>query len=226
MKNIGICITIIIIQTFQTIHAKLPEKKEHNFLIMGVPQYIIANGLRIDLDIHQKESPNWLILSPYYYFDHYSVDLMNIGGSEDYYDPYTYDKMTGVGMGISRKTFLSKESVSNGFYLLYGADYKYFDINGNNFTWVEYIGTDGFPYQEMKDIKYDMYIHSIGGCTSIGYQAQIISSLYFDFYLGFGVKYAFYKSPQHVTVKYNRGINDLGYTGTHMVGGIRIGIGL
>ena len=112
--------------------------------------------------------------------------------------------MRGVGMGIAQKIFLSKEPVSEGFYLIYGATYKYFDIDGNNFIWVEYTGGDGLDYQHM----------------------QVIPSLYMDFFVGFGVKYAFHQSPEHVTVKYNRGINDFGYIGTLMVGGIRIGIGL
>ncbi len=203
-----------------------PEKKEYHFLLFGVPQYIITNGLRIDVDIQEKESHNWLIISPYYYFDRSSVDLLNLSGTDDYYDPYSYDQMLGVGIGIGRKTFLSKKPVSEGFYLYYGATYKYFDIDGNNFTWIEYTGSDGLPYQQMADIEYTMKINSIAACAAVGYQFQVVSSLYIDAYLGFGIKYAFHYSPEHVTIKYNRGENDYGYTGTLLVGGIRIGIGL
>jgi hypothetical protein len=219
-------IFLLLLVSIQLIHAEAPEKKEHNYIVFGVPQYIISNGLRVDLDLHHKESPNWLILSPYYYFDHQSVDLMNLGGSQNYYDSYTYDKMVGAGLGISRRTFLTKESVSRGFYLQYGATYKYFDINGNNYTWVEITGTDGLPYQEMHDIKYYVYIHSISANAIVGYQTQLLPSLYIDIYVGFGVKYSIHHSPEHVTVKYNRGVDDFGYTGTQMVGGIRFGIGL
>jgi hypothetical protein len=226
MKKTIFTITLLLSGIFFSLRAQQPERKEYNFLVFGVPQYIISNGLRIDFDFHQKEKPHWFILSPYYYFDHSSVDLLNLGGSQDYYDPYTYDQMTGIGMGISRRTFLSKESVSHGYYLQYGATYKYFDIDGNNFTWVEYTGDDEFPYQEMQDIKYNMYIHSLSACAIVGYQTQIIPSLYLDIYVGFGVKYAIHHSPEHVTVKYNRGVDDFGYTGTHMVGGLRIGVGL
>jgi hypothetical protein len=226
MKRIFTFLLLLSIGTFASINAKQPEKKEHNLIIFGVPQYIITNGLRVDLDIHKKDSPHWLIISPYYYFDRSSVDLLNLSGSEDYYDPYSYDQMIGVGLGFGRKTFLSKEPVSKGVYLYYGADYKYFDIDGNNYTWVEYIGTDDLPYQQMDNLDYTMKINSIAASACIGYQNQILSSLYLDLYLGFGVKYAFHNSPQHVTTKYNRGSNDYGYTGTHLVGGIRLGIGL
>ena len=226
MKKTTFILTVLFFSNFLCIRAEQPEKKEYNFLVFGVPQYIITNGLRIDFDIHKKNTPRWLILSPYYYYDHLSVDPLSLGGSTDYYDPYSYDQMRGVGMGIAQKIFLSKEPVSEGFYLIYGATYKYFDIDGNNFIWVEYTGGDGLDYQHMQDIKYNMFIHAMGASASLGYQYQVIPSLYMDFFVGFGVKYAFHQSPEHVTVKYNRGINDFGYIGTLMAGGIRIGIGL
>jgi hypothetical protein len=214
------------VMLFQSAIARQPEKKEYNFLIFGVPQYIITNGLRIDADIHRKESPHWLIISPYYYFDHVSVDLLNLGGSSVYYDPYSYDKMMGFGLGLSRRTFLSKEPVSHGFYLQYGATYKYFNLEGKNYTWVEYTDNDDLPYQEMRYINYYVYVHSMSASALVGYQTQILPSFYIDVFIGFGVKYAFHRSPEHVTVKYNRGVDDYGYTGTYMAGGIRFGIGL
>ncbi len=226
MKKIFIISLILILSLSSIINAGQPEKKEYNFLVFGVPQYILSNGLRIDFDIHNKNTPNWLILSPFYYFNHSSVDPLNIGGSSTYYDPYSFDQMLGVGLGISRKIFLSKEPVSEGYYLNYGATYKYFKVDGNNFTWVEYTGDDGLPYQHMQDIAYTLNIHSIAASANLGYQCQVIPSLYIDFYIGFGVKYAFHYSPENVTVKYNRGVDDLGFIGTHMTGGIRFGIGL
>ena len=226
MKKIFYFLTLLLLSSSFSTKAQMPEPKEYDFLIFGVPQYILSNGLRVDFDIHKKNTPNWLIISPYYYFDRSSVDLLNLGGSEDYYDSYTYDQMFGFGMGIGRKTFLSKESVSKGFYLYYSATYKFFDIDGNNYIWFEYPGEDGFPYQRMDDIEYTMQIHSMGANATLGYQYQVFSALYIDLYIGFGVKYSYHYSPDHVTVKYNRGINDFGYTGTHVVGGIRIGIGL
>jgi len=226
MKKISLILILFLLNVFVPLKAQLPDQKEYDFLIFGVPQYIISNGLRIDLDFHKKNTPNWLIVSPYYYFDHSSVDPLNLGGSEDYYDPYTYDQMIGFGMGIGQKTFLSRESVSHGFYLHYSGTYKFFDIDGNNYTWVEYTGEDDLPYQGMQYLEYTMQIHSLGASATVGYQYQVLPSLYLDVFLGFGVKYSFHHSPDNVTVKYNRGINDFGYTGTHMVGGIRIGIGL
>jgi hypothetical protein len=226
MKKIVITILLIASGTLTSMKAKPPESKEYNFVIFGVPQYIVSNGLRIDFDIHKKNSSRWLILSPYYYFDRSSVDLLNLGGSNDDYDPYSYDQMMGTGLGIAQKIFLSKEPVSHGYYLHYGITYKYFHIDGNNYTWIEYTGEDGLPYQHMQDIEYNMNIHSVAASANLGYQYQIMPALYLDLFIGFGVKYAFHYSPEHVTVKYNRGINDLGYIGTHMTGGIRIGIGL
>ena len=135
MKTIFLVFLSLILGFSRPIKAVEPEKKEYSLLIFGVPQYILSNGLRIDFDIQKKNTPNWLILSPYYYFNRASVDPLNLGGSSTYYDPYSFDQMLGVGLGIGRKIFLSKEPVSEGYYLYYGATYKYFKVDGNNFTW-------------------------------------------------------------------------------------------
>jgi hypothetical protein len=202
------------------------EDKQHNLMIFGLPQYLLTNALRVDFDIHKKNTNNWLVISPYYYSDKSSVDILNLSGSDGYYDLYSYDKMTGGGIGLSKKMFLSKKSYTNGYYLMYGACYRYFNIDGNSFTWVEYTGTDGLKYQKMDDIKYQLSIHSLNANAVIGYQVEIMPSLYVDFFMGFGLKYSLHNSPQHVTVKYNRGYLDYGYTGTQFIGGFRIGIGL
>lgn len=222
---------LLFASTFLTLKAQLPEKKEYDFLVSGVPQYLITKGIRIDFDIHQKETSKWLILSPYYYSDHspdndeYYYDGY---GYADMSDPYNFDQMTGFGMGIARRTFLSKKPVSEGFYLSYGVSYKYFNIygNGDYSTWVEFTGDDDLLYQRMEDIEYNLYIHSMGANAMVGYQKQVIPSLYVDAFIGFGIKYSIHTSPENVTTKYNRGYTDYGYTGTHLVGGIRLGIGL
>ena len=185
-----------------------------------------VNALRVDFDFQQGDSKNWLSFSPYYYYDNGSFDPLYISGSEDELDGHAYEKMYGVGLGVSRKTFLSKEPTSSGFYLAYGGTYKYFDIAGDNFTWVKYTGDDGLEYQHMEDIEYSIFIHSMGAHTVLGFQNQIYPGLFINAYMGFGVKYSLHSSPEDVTVKYNRGIHDLGYTGTHFVGGLSLGIGI
>lgn len=225
MKSIHI-LSIAFFLCISTIsNAQEEDDRHHKILIFGNPQYLVTNGLRIDVDLNQKNSRNWLVFSPYYYSDKSSVDALNLSGSDEYYDLYSYDKMTGAGLGLSKKIFLTRNTISEGFYLLYGGTYRYFDIDGNGFTWVEYTGTDGLKRQEMDDIKYQLSIHSINANAVIGYQYQAFSSFYIDFYCGFGLKYSIHNSPQNVTVKYNRGYYDYGYTGTQFIGGIRFGIG-
>jgi hypothetical protein len=202
-------------------------QKKSNFMIFGVPQYLFTNGLRIDFDIHQKNTRNWFVISPYYYSDKSSVDPMNLGGNDEYYDLYSYDKLVGGGLGLSKRIFLTKKSTIDGFYLSYGACYRYFNIDGNSFTWVEYTDeNDGLKKQKMDDLKYELSINSINANAVLGYMYEALPSLYLDFYMGFGVKYSIHNSPQHVTVKYNRGYYDYGYTGTQFIGGVRVGIRL
>jgi hypothetical protein len=134
--------------------------------------------------------------------------------------------MIGGGLGISKKIFLSKKSTIEGMYLSFGGTYRYFNIDGNSFTWVEFTGDDGMTYQDMEDIKYDLNINSLHANAIIGYQYSLIPNLYIDVFMGFGIKYSIHSSPQNITVKYNRGYYDYGYTGNQFIGGIRLGIGL
>ncbi len=212
---------------FLTISSFSQEENKQKFMIFGVPQYLITNGLRIDIDLHKKETQNWLVISPYFYSDNSSIDPLNLsGGDDDNYDLYSYDKMIGAGLGLQKKIFLSKKSYTSGFYLAFGGTYKYFNIDGNSFTWVEYTGDDGLKYQQMEDIKYKLYIHSLNANATIGYQYQFIDNLYIDCFMGFGIKYSYHNSPDNVMVKYNRGNIDYGYTGTQFVAGVRFGIDL
>ncbi|MBN2485583.1 MAG: hypothetical protein JXB34_06390 [Bacteroidales bacterium] len=224
MKNKYILVLVFIFISFTGYAQEEAVEKSPGLMVFGVPQYILTNGLRIDFDLHKKGTQNWIVLSPYYYSDNSSADLLNLGGSDEYFDVYNYDKLTGAGLGILKKTFLSKKSLTEGFYLAYGGSYKYFDIDGNSYTWIEFTGTDGLVYQKMADLKYDLYIHSINANAIIGYQLEANPSLFFDFFCGFGLRYSIHSSPQNVTTKYNRGYYDYGYTGTQFIAGLRVGI--
>lgn len=203
------------------------EKKEHSFILSGVPQFLASNGLRINLDIQKKNTAKWFIISPYLYYDKLSVDPLNLGGSDTYFDNYSYKQMLGAGLGLGQRIFLSKKPISHGVYIWFSGTYKYFNISGDNGTFVEYVDEeDGLTYQHIEDINYTINIHQMSLGAVVGYQFQIIPTLYIDPYIGFGIKYSFHNSPQNATLEYNRGVDDYGFTGTHISGGIRFGFGL
>ncbi|MFW6222219.1 MAG: hypothetical protein ACOC3T_01270 [Bacteroidota bacterium] len=45
------------------------QEKEYKLLVMGSPQHLAINGLRVDLDLPLKRSWQWLVLSPTFYYN-------------------------------------------------------------------------------------------------------------------------------------------------------------
>jgi len=219
-KHILLVISLLLI----TISSLAQEQKNEKAVLFFVPQYLITNGIRIDIDIRKPDSNKWWIISPYYYTDGSSSSILNPDNNSGY-NPYTYEKMTGFGLGVSRKMFITKHS-NKGLYALFGVTYKYLNIKGDGYNYVETTGDDGLEYYEMQDLEYTVNINSYSGCVVIGQQFNPFSKFYIDLYLGFGLKYSTHDSPENVAVKYNRGNLDYGYSGTQLVAGVRLGVAL
>ncbi len=221
MKLYTSLLTIFLVST--SVQAQ-ERKNNFDFYVFGVPQYIVTNGIRIDFDIHTKGTKKWWIISPYFYSDKSSLDLLNLS-VDDYYDAYSYDNLIGGGLGVFRKKYLSQKYDDRRIYLAAGGEYKYFQIEGDNYTYVEYTGEDGLLYQHMDDIDYQMKINTGSLKAYIGFQSELFAFLFTDVFMGVGLRFSHHSSPQDVTIKYNRGYFDYGYTGTMFVFGVRFGIG-
>jgi len=199
------------------------ENNSNKTISFIVPQYIITNGIRVDIDVRKPDSKSWWVISPYYYDDDSKHRILNPEDNSGF-DPHRYESMYGVGLGIARKIFLRHGT--KGFYAMAGVSYKYFNIRGDNEAYVEYREDDGLNYIEVQQLSYTVNINSYNGYATIGYQINPFSKFYIDFYLGFGLRYSTHESPQNVITKYNRGNIDYGYSGTHPVVGGRLGIAL
>lgn len=200
------------------------EHKSENVVAYIVPQYLFTNGIRLDIDLRKPESNKWWVISPYYYSDGSNSSFLNQDGLD--YNPRKYENMYGIGIGIARKIFLKSNSTAKGFYAMAGLTYKYFNIQGDNLTYVETTGDDGLTYFEMQDLKYTININSYSGYAVLGHQFNPFSKFYIDLFMGFGLRYSSHNSPEKAAIKYNRGNIDYGYSGTHFVGGARLGITL
>ncbi|MDF1549917.1 MAG: hypothetical protein P1P88_18975 [Bacteroidales bacterium] len=199
-----------------------------SIILFVVPQYLMLNGIRIDVDFRQKDANKWWMLSPYYYYSNRnSINILRNSRGESAYPEFEYDKLIGVGLGVGRKHFLLKESISTGFYFKYGASYRHFDIQTSIPLFVEYIGDDGLTYQHLEQKPYSLKIENFRLNGEIGYQFETrAQKLFFDFYAGFGASYSFHNSAQENSIEYNRNSIDYGFTGVLLTGGVRIGVAL
>ncbi len=173
---------------------------EDKLLIMGSPQHLIIGGLSLDFDV--KIKPNsWLVFSPQYY-----IDVNNTGGGIFLSG---YNSMSGGGLGIANKLFLSKYP----FYFSYGAAYHYFDISRDLSN----------PYNYTFNQQENIAINRITGKCIIGFQKALFEHLYLDLFLGFGVRYSMYDKNSSISV--SNTFLDLGYSGVMPFGGFRFGVG-
>ncbi len=194
-------------------------------LIMGVPQYLIKNGVRIDIE--RKLSPShWLRVEPIIYLkDNYQMDT---DGYDSDQEPFI-NQMYGAGLGISSvhilyNTLQQKKRVT--FYVTYGASYTLFNFNITEKVWKPYTTEDGLTFQHKVPDTYNLRTSKLGADATIGMRKELFKRLFLDIYLGFGLRYSVVNPPEGFQIPFNSNFIDYGYSGTTLVGGVRLGVGL
>jgi hypothetical protein len=193
------------------------QSKTYNTLIMGVPQYLVNNGLRIDIDKRIKETNNWLVISPILYLSYHN----------DFSMQDDYKSVKGGGLTLSYRKMYTKSDQPVGFYISPGLCYQFVDINTDNNIWDKITDQWGQVKYDWVNKNYDARIHKIGGNITIGVQAEIYPGLLLDFFAGTGIRYSFRSySNGEAGIRFNSSMLGYGYSGTLFVGGFRIGVGL
>jgi hypothetical protein len=191
------------------------QEKTSQYMIMGVPQYIIDNGIRIDIDMQTSDTRNWWVFAPQYYID--------LNG--DHFIRTHSKQMHGIGLLVYRKAFLSKKYTNKGFYLSVGLGYQYFDLLNNDGYWTNF-NDDGLNYYQLSKSDTHVYINKVLTDGIIGYQFELIDHLYSDIFIGFGLRYSINEQLNGTYTKYNSNVFDYGYTGTTFIVGMRFGVAL
>jgi hypothetical protein len=202
---------------------------EHTWRISYEPQYLIINGIKLNIEKRLQKPTDWLILSPSLYYKEYeTVDISE-------YD-YTYDNgftttknikaVKGAGLTVENRLLLTSPTFSRslGFsiapYFSYGATYTFFEITREDSGWIEIV-EDGVPYMYEDFVQSKTNIHKTGLNFTLGLQAEVIEDVIAEFYLGCGIRYSFYEGDK----KYNKSSMDYGFKGVLLLGGIKIGVG-
>jgi hypothetical protein len=210
-------LAIIFLMIFCLANASvLGQDNAPKVLIMGVPQYMIKNGIRLDIDIPTKDYKSWWVIMPQFYVDVNQFERLV---------EKKYEQLHGYGLSIHRKGFLTKTHPDQGVYISGGIGAQHFNLLTNTERWAN-IDDNGLNVIQLTRDNYHVYINKVLTEVVIGYQKEITSRLYVDFYGGFGLRYSFYNQPSGSDLKFNKNITDFGYTGTSFVGGIRIGVGI
>lgn len=228
MKKLLLFLTYIITSNY-FVSAQSGAMNEHTWRISYEPQYLIINGLKLNIEKRMRRQTDWLIISPSLYYKEYeTVDISE-------YD-YTYDNgftttknikaVKGAGLAIENRLLLTTPSFNRsiGFYLVpyfsYGLSYNFFEITREDFGFVT-IPEDGVPYMYEGYVQSKTNIHKAGLNFTLGLQAEVMEDVVTECYLGFGMRYSIYDGDY----KYNKSSLDYGYKGFLLLGGFKIGVG-
>lgn len=179
-----------------------PLKSQENDFVLDktivsfVPQYLIINGLRIDVE-RQLKGRHYLQLCPQYYIN-----------NEPLYNE-SYDEMHGGGLFIYHKYFPEKNILKNGVYVAYGFTYNYF-----RFKYLD----DNSQTQELK-------VNKLGGDLFIGYQYIYNKIVSIDIYAGMGNRNSFLSQKEADKFDdFSFGPFGYSYSGNLFIFGFRFGV--
>ena len=190
---------------------EIPEIKKNNFGIGLVPQYGIIHGTRIDLDFRLRSPRQWLIAAPQLYLVTKNSSLWN------------FNEMSGAGIDVQHRIYLGKNDIPKGAYFAYGPVFQYFSVKDEGLAAYDFREGD-VNYIGLNETTLQTKIYKLGGNLIFGYQTLLDEVVYFDFYLGTGMRFSFDNRKSGLHSYYNEWWGDLGYSGTLMVGGFRFGV--
>ncbi len=188
----------------------MPEAK--SFSLGIVPQYTAINGMRFDLDFSLKNKPNHcIVVAPQLY--------ISTRGNWD----WDYKSMAGAGLELQYKIFLNEKPGNEAVYFAYGPVFNYFSVTDEGLTVKEFIDNGG-NYIGLVEQEMTTNIFKLGGNFLIGVKFTLGESLYIDPYIGLGIRFSFDDKTTGLHGYYNEWWGDMGYSGTLLVGGIRLGV--
>jgi hypothetical protein len=179
-----------------------------------VPQYAFVNGFRPDFDFRLGKAKNqWLIVSPQIYLSSERNGL------------FKYNNMWGTGLEIQHRHYLKAgNNQPEGAYLGYGPVFQHFSIDEER-LYSEKVIENGIEYTFIKYGPVTTNINKFGFTLTSGYQALISNVVYFDFYIGAGIRLSFDDSGTSGFSRiYNGWYGGYGYSGTMITAGVRVGM--
>ncbi|MFW5754206.1 MAG: hypothetical protein ACOCV9_05330 [Marinilabiliaceae bacterium] len=194
--------------------AQQTERK--NLIITAVPQHILNNAIRFEIDVPMSNQSRWLTVAPQFFYRAEDMD-----GAFDHPD---YNKLIGAEIDMLSRKYLLSETDGTGFYYSYGGGYRFLKINTSNHLWQK-SPDEELDWYRLNYAQYNINIHGINAKFLTGYQMTLYDNMVADAYIGFGLRYSFLDAPEGNFLKFNRNVNDYAYRGMLLVGGLRIGLG-
>jgi hypothetical protein len=202
--------------------AKAQEGESRSLMVSTVPQYLLIQGLRMDIDKKLPLDRSWLVIAPQIYLGYTNRDgeASNFGG-KNWYTGSEYDQVIGAGLDVYHKIFLEDNERPVGVYYAYGLSFRTFKMNFK--SEIDSTAPDLTIHRVVKDANQQIFSGGFG--MIMGYQEQIKDYFLTDFYMGIGARYSNDdKGDYAYTRRYDRRMWDYAWTGTQLVIGLRFGV--
>lgn len=204
---------------------------QKNIIASISPQYVFKNGMRFDIEYNLKNKKQWIGISPQIYYSNNGGYFDNFFNYDYSYNEYNdlnsngFDTLTGFGLEFYHKIFLLDRNKAAGFYFNYGVKFNYFDLKYSTYSWETEI-IDNLEYIEYLPTTQSHIINKLGFNLIIGRQFELSDYLYIDLYTGVGMRYSAHSKDVNVIKSFDNSIVDFGYSGSLLLLGVKIGVGL
>lgn len=210
MKKLAVI--IIVIFSCQNLYAQINDSLKCTKIISIVPQYVFQNGFRVDYEISLKKNlQSWLQISPEFFINTDGNDISS----------YNYKNMSGFGLEIHHKYFMTEHNNRFGLYMAYGGGFQHFGITNTqqvNYSFSE----NGAEYISYKTADVTTPINRILLNFMVGKQIIKHKPFIIDYYMGVGFRYSLTKNMELIDT-FNQTWFDYGYSGSLIVAGIKFG---
>jgi hypothetical protein len=215
MKFFKIIITCFLLLSSFLLKAGNEELNSNKVWVMGLPQYLFQNGIRLEIDKQLENPHNWITVSPTIYYK----DKPGLFGNRN------VKSMSGAGLDLIFRWYPYGIRKKGGMYLAAGGGYRYIAQKNSGSLWETYTENNQ-TYIRYVDILWNKQIHTGNIRGTFGFQMLPAKNFAIDIYCGFALKMSEVKTPEgfwHYQDSYD--FYEFGYTGMMILGGIRFGIG-
>ena len=176
--------------------------------IYFTPQYLVQNGIRFDIEHQFKDKRSAIVVAPQVY----------LRSKDKYSGIYDYSELVGLGVWVDYKNYLTDRRLT---YLSFGPNYLY--------NYSKYEDVWGWEDQgdEIVESQTDrtQVVHRIGMNATIGFNFEVLERVRVDLFGGFGLRYSMVDTDL-TDVKMNEYFWEPAYTGTLLIGGLKVGLNL
>ena len=164
-------------------------------IVSIVPQYLITQGIRLDIEKQIKGS-HFIQVCPQFY------------SSQDTKYGNGYEYSTGAGLFLYHKYFPNSDFINNEIYISYGLTYNFYNLK---------------PAENATSGIEDRNINKIGADLIIGVQFFYNDVISFDLFTGLGTRVSFINGEMKPQES-DRGYSAYDYSGNLLLLGFRLGV--